>query len=218
MQVSIIKEGRLACGWADVHFIGNSRQGLGVGEDAHSYAVIVQAGVGVASHKSGDAANDGGSWESITAGDVLCCAVDFHRRLIRFARNGNWDEKESFRIRHVQTSNAFIPCVSFQRGSKVSINLGSTPFRYPPPRGHRSVFRWICRRKEIMHAEQHAPHFGRIVSLMLGDSDVPVSDSNTTIEVKVGTFQTFSLGGVLLTDGRWYYEVCRDRKTKKLLP
>jgi hypothetical protein len=129
-ELTLLTAGCIQVGWVDSSFTGNSDQGQGVGDDAHSWAFD---GWRVCCwHEI--AADWGAKWD---VGDVVGCAVDLDTRDMSFFLNGHGaDIDMGTAFAGVNCLGGLYPCVSFSRKESIQFNFGSLPFRYQPPAGY----------------------------------------------------------------------------------
>ena len=117
-EVTICKGGLLQIGWADGKATPHPK-GLGVGDDAHSWAFD-------GSRKliwHGDARPSGASWR---AGDVLCCALDCEDGVMSFGVNGVWEPPFGTAFVGVPCfEEGLMPAISMQHGESLQVNFGS---------------------------------------------------------------------------------------------
>ncbi|MDP2436027.1 MAG: SPRY domain-containing protein, partial [archaeon] len=188
---------------------GNSRNAHGVGDDPHSWGLEFN---GSLKHK-GHTLPDQHLKLPWTIGDVVGCLLDLEERQIQFARNGDWSPGKVLAFEHIVFSTAVAPMVSFECGMVFRMNPGSLPFRYPMPAGARSVHQWVRRRMRQMYVAEAGPRLGTLVPhgvsrevIITGWRVEPNQAFAETTSTRT-IFPSVRLDGVLLTDGRWYYEV-----------
>ena len=124
----LLTDGLMQIGWCDKKFEGNSNSGEGVGDDEHS---IAYDGKRKLKWHNGRAQPFGKRWK---AGDVVCCAADLDRGVVKFALNGQWNES-STAFNSLVFHDGLMPAASFSKGEKLCFNFGSAPsgFVYSPP-------------------------------------------------------------------------------------
>eukprot|EP00968_Pinguiococcus_pyrenoidosus_P023176 scaffold3609_cov159-Pinguiococcus_pyrenoidosus.AAC.1 len=139
-ELSILKPGVAQIGWADLDFVGSNREGLGVGDDKHSWGYD-----GARAPRTGlwhtDGYRFGQQW---SAGTVIGCAVDVDFRVMRFSHNGSFDAPMGVPtpgLNFVFTAG-LIPGFTLNASTMVA-NFGATPFKYKAPPGHLPVWSWV---------------------------------------------------------------------------
>ena len=127
-EAMLLTDGLMQIGWCDKKFEGNSNCGEGVGDDEHS---IAYDGKRKLKWHNGRAQPFGNRWK---AGDVVCCAADLDRGVVKFALNGQWNES-STAFNSLVFHDGLMPAASFSKGEKLCFNFGSAPsgFVYSPP-------------------------------------------------------------------------------------
>ena len=139
-EVTLSTHGLMQIGWVTNCFTPVPQSGVGVGDDltGHSWSIDLfrklkwRKGVGTPfGHRK---------W---AAGDVVGCAVDIGRRIMKFSLNGEWlaDERDATVGEDPATMVAFSafdieqgisPAASFRASNGCSFNFGGYPLRYKP--------------------------------------------------------------------------------------
>ncbi|ORY00767.1 SPRY-domain-containing protein [Basidiobolus meristosporus CBS 931.73] len=133
-EVQLVTSGIMQIGWATKSSIFRPDEGVGVGDDDHSFAfdgcrkLAWSSGYPIP-YGSGD------SWKE---GDILGAYIDMNFGVIRYFLNGvNLGVAFQFtdsQLEHfVVHEDGFYPALSLTSFQHVSINFGQKPFRYPPP-------------------------------------------------------------------------------------
>ena len=86
---------------------------------------------------------------------------------------------------------------------EVKFNIGYEPFRYDPPAGYESLTKLARRKMEDKIVEQAGTSCGKIIATS-GDSGIEIND--LSMHARSG-FPSALAAGVLLTHGKWYYEI-----------
>lgn len=204
-EVTVVRPGRGCIGWADMLYRGASSTARGVGDDLHSWGLNSR---GQLRHNRQTALTSKLPW---SAGDVVCCALDLKSNTIRFALNGDWSPQHVVTAEHISFSTAIAPMVSLECELVFQMNSGVVPFRYDMPHGFRSVHYWVRRRMREIYVTEAGARLGTLVAQGLSREVLidrwRVAPNLDAITSSRGTvFPSIRLDGVLLTDGRWYYE------------
>ena len=96
--------------------------------------------------------------------------------------------------------------MSFGPNFEFKFNLGFEPFRFMPPAGYRSLRRLSQRVMEDKIVKQAGPSIGKLIATS-GDSGLVIEDLSLSTR---GGFPSAIAAGILLTQGKWYYEVSID--------
>ncbi|KAL0586911.1 hypothetical protein ABG067_003531 [Albugo candida] len=125
--------GCIQIGWADTAFCGAADRGDGVGDGPHSWAYD-----GWRQQKwHGQSSPWGSKWNQ---GDVVGCGVDADSGAIIFTLNGKMRSVNmGVAFRSIDFIGGLYPCASFNRRERLQFNLGSKPFKYPPPPGFKPM-------------------------------------------------------------------------------
>jgi len=217
-EIEIVQSGVGFVGWGDERFAGNQ-----VGDDDHSFAMAGHLGQLWVSGKELSSGEKSSlpKWE---AGDVLYCMIDAADCIISFTLNGEWEKAVSLSPSSCPTlssARSFSPLISFDESLVFKLNSGQYRPKYPVPSGtgYRSLSRWVRHKMAEMYAAEAAPRFGNLVPHS-AKQEVTIEkwtvrpDAQFAERVKEGAseemrsiFPSVRLGGVLLTSGKWYYEV-----------
>jgi hypothetical protein len=191
-ECTLLSAGCIQVGWADCSFTGNSDQGQGVGDDAHSWAfdgwrVCVWHEI---------SADWGCKWD---VGDVVGCAVDMDTREMSFYLNGYGLEVDmGLAFRDFNFLGGLYPCASLSRRESVQFNFGSTSFRHLPPDGFSPY---------INHVNSCLSEFKATVS---------ISESSSSMLLKLYKAWPFAIGasvkqsatqGLIIDDS---FEECKE--------
>ncbi|KAK9728806.1 hypothetical protein K7432_000771 [Basidiobolus ranarum] len=132
-EVQLVTAGIMQIGWATKLSIFRPEEGVGVGDDDHSFAfdgcrkLAWSSGYPIP-YGSGD------SWKE---GDILGAHINMTAGVIRFYLNGV-DMGIAFEFTGTQLSHfvneegGFYPALSLTSFQHVSMNFGQKPFKYPP--------------------------------------------------------------------------------------
>eukprot|EP00467_Chlorarachnion_reptans_P010822 CAMPEP_0114525784 /NCGR_PEP_ID=MMETSP0109-20121206/22631_1 /TAXON_ID=29199 /ORGANISM="Chlorarachnion reptans, Strain CCCM449" /LENGTH=5518 /DNA_ID=CAMNT_0001707433 /DNA_START=63 /DNA_END=16619 /DNA_ORIENTATION=+ len=214
-EFTVKKDGVAQVGWCDLHFYASTRGGVGVGDDKHSWGYD---GNRILLWHNGKH-NYGRRWKS---GDVIGCAADLDARSIRFFHNG---DPMGAAAENMEFVGGLAPGITLNPCA-LTVNFGASPFAQTPPPGHLPVSRWL---------ELYNPHFARPKLELVKGLEIPgLSRSVSQITRKPSELKTIPLRAssgytqalisnlrvsatshypsivadrVLLTKGRWYYEV-----------
>ncbi|ORY03088.1 SPRY-domain-containing protein [Basidiobolus meristosporus CBS 931.73] len=132
-EVQLITAGIMQIGWATKYSLFRPADGIGVGDDEHSFAFD---GCRKLAWSSGYPLSYGknGSWKE---GDILGVYLDMEYGIIRFYLNGI-DLGIAFEFtgeqltRYAYDEGGFYPALSLTSFQQVAVNFGQTSFRYPP--------------------------------------------------------------------------------------
>ncbi|KAK9717451.1 hypothetical protein K7432_006188 [Basidiobolus ranarum] len=138
-EVHIITAGIMQIGWATKYSLFRPEEGVGVGDDDHSFAfdgcrkLAWSSGYPI-SYGKGD------SWSE---GDVLGVHLDMEYGVIRFYLNGDdlgiAFEFTGHQLAHfVHNEGGFYPALSLTSFQHVALNFGQHPFKYPPAQTHHN--------------------------------------------------------------------------------
>lgn len=144
----------------------------------------------------------GPQWAS---GDVIGCAVDVDAKTMHFFVNGKpVDGAEGLVFSDVAFETGLIPVTSYDSSFVGLLNMGTTPFRYRYSEGSGSINRHAQRVMEERMVAEAGTAAGRIIATS-GDSALRI-DGYGLATTGQG-FPSATLAGVLLTRGKWYYEI-----------
>ena len=228
MQVTIINPGGDACiGVGDKAYATTGSRSHSVGRDGHSWGLAVSDGVAQATH-DGSGKPWGAAW---SAGDVIGVLVSSQRGCglaLSFTLNGELMdttnafegiEPEAVSCRGLYScargwcgiplttasAQGLCPAVSFCHPFSFRINFGERPFTQVVPQGFRSVRTWYQRESEYTFAK-HASSRGRMGALLpTGHDTGAIIDGTLVSSTAAGA--TVGGAGILLTRGKWYWEV-----------
>lgn len=193
-EVTVVVAGRASVGWATCSFQGDSHLCIGVGDDENSW------GFDGYSRKLlgwGGSKKFGLHW---SPGDVVGVAVDLSKHEVQWSINGDRMGQPARLPSHVK---GLVPAVSFDSAFQFLVNLGRSPFRYRPPEGCRSVWSWVAGTQERQHAVLAGSRFGKF-QCSSGGSGMTIKENELSF---TSGFPSATLAGVLLTRGKWYYEI-----------
>ncbi|ORY06956.1 SPRY-domain-containing protein [Basidiobolus meristosporus CBS 931.73] len=132
-EVHIITAGIMQIGWATKHSLFRPEEGIGVGDDEHSFAFD---GCRKLAWSSGHPISygRGDSWNE---GDVLGVYLDMEYGVIRFYLNGHdlgiAFEFTGHQLAHfIHNEGGFYPALSLTSFQHVILNFGQQSFKYPP--------------------------------------------------------------------------------------
>ena len=220
-------------GVGDVRFRGNSSYGQGAGDDGFSWGLTNTMKLRHAQHDlptslaaptSGARAKPGEGvfW---SANDTIGMEFEIssekpQRQRVRFYVNGrlvrpnagNGDAappavttKDGWLL--CDASVGLIPVVSFDAAFTGQLNFGRTPFRHPTPDNANSFQRFIDRVMVQKVIEEAGDNFGKLTALS-GENGVMITDfTGELVPQKYSIMPTVVVAGVLLTRGKWYYEM-----------
>ncbi|KAK9762029.1 hypothetical protein K7432_012615 [Basidiobolus ranarum] len=132
-EVQLVTSGIMQIGWATKQSIFRPEEGVGVGDDDHSFAFD---GCRKLAWSSGYPIpyGRGDAWKE---GDILGAYIDMNCGIIRFYLNGvnlgiAFEFTESQLEHFVNDEGGFYPALSLTSFQHISMNFGQKPFRYPP--------------------------------------------------------------------------------------
>jgi hypothetical protein len=123
-------------GWVDLDFVGSVKEGVGVGDDKHSWGYDGNRVILWYNGQRGW----GQHWKT---GDTIGCACDVDARTISFSHNGSWSGKMGTAAENMEFVGGLSPGVTLNGPCKISVNFGDKPFKYQPRPGHLSVQSFI---------------------------------------------------------------------------
>ncbi|GLE04956.1 hypothetical protein PINS_up013937 [Pythium insidiosum] len=143
-EATLLTNGCIQIGWADVAFCGAADRGDGVGDGVHSWAYD-----GWRQQKwHGQSSPWGAKWKQ---GDVVGCFIDADAGTILFSLNGKMRSLNmGIAFRGIKFAHGVYPCASFNRRERLQFNLGGSPFKHPPPAGFRPILEVLCREGELI--------------------------------------------------------------------
>ncbi len=220
-EFTILKKGVAQVGWADLDFVGSTKDGVGVGDDKHSWGVDLERKLLWFNGKK----DYGKAWKNKS---VIGCAVDVDNRSISFSLDGDWKYPMGVAAENMDFVAGLIPGVTLNPSS-IQVNFGKTKFRYEPPAGHESVHAWLVRNdphKDVRRATSipfPLPLLSRTVSLetlaperateiaMQAISGYAVArfqrGGKPNVFGAASNYPSFIAQGVAVTEGKWCYQV-----------
>ncbi|KAK9722354.1 hypothetical protein K7432_002742 [Basidiobolus ranarum] len=138
-EVRLITPGIMQIGWATKHSRFRPEDGVGVGDDEHSFAfdgcrrLAWSSGLPVAYGK-------GNSWNQ---GDILGAHLDLEYGVIRYYLNGidlgiAFEFTGNQLFHYTSNEGGFYPALSLTSFQHVALNFGQQPFKYPPAQSYRN--------------------------------------------------------------------------------
>ncbi|KAK9727664.1 hypothetical protein K7432_001647 [Basidiobolus ranarum] len=131
-EVQLLTSGIMQIGWATKYTAFRPEEGVGVGDDDHSFAFDGRRKL---------AWSDGypipyGGVNSWSEGDILGALLDMDYGLIRFYLNGvdlgSAFEFSARQLLRFEEEGGFYPAISLTSFQHIKVNFGKEPFRYPP--------------------------------------------------------------------------------------
>jgi hypothetical protein len=141
-EFEILTTGVAQVGWADLDFVGSTRQGQGVGDDKHSWGVDLYRHILWWNGETPYAVplrNRDRKWKTH---DVIGCMLDVDARTISYSLNGSTANGMGVAARNMEFVAGLAPGITLNPCS-LRINLGETNFKFPPPQGYESVHTWL---------------------------------------------------------------------------
>jgi hypothetical protein len=201
-------------------FIGLANESFGVftreskcGNDVHSLGfdasngIILHGGVQIPSK---------GFPSPCRAGDTIGCYIDMDAHTVAFTRNSS--RRSGLCIEcafdsHSFDSTAVIPVVTFDSNSYIQLNFGESRFVHTPTvdgrdAGFRSIRHWQREMIESRHISEEQYRFAKLEGSS-GQLDMKIThnaDGTVTAANTGDGFPSAVLGGVILTQGVWYWE------------
>ena len=134
-ECTLLSDRCIQIGWATTKFVGNSANGEGVGDCAHSWSFNGHRQI---KWHGAQEKPWGPRWK---IGQTVCCAIDLDKGKMRFALDGRWDttfEKDlAFEdlLESGVREHGIFPAVTISEDAKCRINFGApgTPLLYRPP-------------------------------------------------------------------------------------
>ena len=143
-EFEVTRAGVAQVGFADLEFVGSNRDGLGVGDDKHSWGYD-----GARAPNNGLWMNGGKRFgKPWNTGTVIGVAADIDNRTMRFSHDGSWDAPMGTAVQNFDFVAGLIPGFTLNPSS-LTANFGKEAFRYGPPSGYRSVQSWIDERRVL---------------------------------------------------------------------
>lgn len=132
-EATLLTNGCIQIGWADVAFNGAADRGDGVGDGAHSWAYD-----GWRQQKwHGQSSPWGSKWKQ---GDIVGCGIDVDAGTMIFSLNGKMRSANmGVAFRSINFARGVYPCASFNRRERLQFNLGGSPFKFAPPPGFQPI-------------------------------------------------------------------------------
>ena len=121
-------------GWVDLDFVGSTKDGVGVGDDKHSWGYD---GYRVMLWFNGQHGY-GARWHT---GDVIGCAVDVDMRTMTFYHKGR-SLGRCRPLENIEWIGGVCPGVTLNPCA-LRVNFGAASFTHRPPPGHHSVHEWL---------------------------------------------------------------------------
>ncbi|KNC47257.1 uncharacterized protein AMSG_03687 [Thecamonas trahens ATCC 50062] len=134
-EATIVRRGVAQIGFADLEFVGSSRDGVGVGDDKNSVGVDYERCV-----LWYDGRNPFGKAWSV--GTVVGVAVDMDAKTISFSHNGDFSKPCGRAMTNFDFVAGLAPGVTLNPCA-IRLNWGHTPLAHAPPPGHLSVADWL---------------------------------------------------------------------------
>lgn len=182
-ELHVVVAGPVSAGFASTAYTGSSAARRGVGDDENSWGLR--------------AVED----ELWAAGDAVGCCVDVDDGMIRIFVN---DTQVAYQ--RIPPSSPVVPVVSFCAPFEGVINLGVSAFVRDVPDGFSGAVVVARQIREMIMIRQVGPSAGHWIPMQ--ESSQLRIDGYCLEAVKVHKFPSAILGGVLLTHGRWWYELC----------
>ncbi|ORX95491.1 SPRY-domain-containing protein [Basidiobolus meristosporus CBS 931.73] len=137
-EVQLLTAGIMQIGWATKYTAFRPEEGVGVGDDDHSFAFDGRRKL---AWSEGYPIPYGGA-NSWTEGDILGIFLDMDYGVIRFFLNGE-DLGSAFefsarQLLRFEEEGGFYPAISLTSFQQVNVNFGKDPFRYPPDQPFRA--------------------------------------------------------------------------------
>ena len=221
--------GVLVVGWADGKFTGESSYVTTQAVDSTTtcrwgFSVCDGTAIAVAESRDNDGDGDGDGEGELHAsvqqqsfarpcycGDTIGCLLDFAAATITYSINGEVVGNLPVAVQCSPDGSGLIPCVSVGHGCQARVNFGaqqlspwsSTLLTSSAKAQHRLVQDHVCELQETLVAQSCGGRYGKLVPTS-GSTGLVITDFTVTFQ---NGFPSCKLAGVLLTRGRWYYEV-----------
>ena len=220
-EVTVLNAGHAVIGWAANAFrlSRGRKRGAGVGDCAHSWGLgcysSASAGAAAAGGEASpsDAASRGSYiahagtrttygnvWQ---AGDVIGVLLDATAGTLAFALNGELLGDATPAVQGLPTGTKLLPVVTFDHTFQFKLNIGFEPFRFMPLAGYTSLRRLAQRVMEDKCVRQAGPSCGKLIATS-GDSGLDIDGMRLSSR---SGFPSAIAAGILLTSGKWYYEI-----------
>ncbi|ORX89555.1 SPRY-domain-containing protein [Basidiobolus meristosporus CBS 931.73] len=171
-EVQLLTAGIMQIGWATKYTAFRPEEGVGVGDDDHSFAFDGRRKL---------AWSDGypipyGAVNSWGEGDVLGALLDMDYGMIRFYLNGvdlgSAFEFSARQLLKFEEEGGFYPAISLTSFQHVNVNFGKEPFRFPPTQPFRA-FNDYGKLPESLHHTSVYPTVGqeKLTNLPLSELD-----------------------------------------------
>ena len=191
-EVHVQQPGSFVVGWATQSCIFDSGRHIGVGDADGSW--------GMRAAKDGDA-SDGVM--VCHARDVVSCLLDAHSATFATYINGRVHSQA--RLDGIQAGASLSPVVTVVGATSLTVVVGKVrPLAFPPPAPWQPAQRLVLALLEEEAVMAAGDKLGKL-HVASGGNHLVVNDGGR-IE-PIGGFPSVTLEGVLLTSGRWYYEV-----------
>ena len=132
-------------GYFDTKFKGSTSDGVGVGDDKHSWAYD---GARKCIWHGLYGSTDWGSPDGAPKGTIVGVAVDLDAHSLAFFIDGKpADGKKGIAFTHMEIAHGLTPGVTFQNPTELVLNCGpgsGFAFDYTPPEGYRGVGEWVA--------------------------------------------------------------------------
>ena len=211
-EVTVLRVGNGCIGWARAPgFKPDSARLRGVGDDAHSWGLAV-SGTSVSGRHNGATVAEGCTVTDgarVDVGDVIGCAVSITDTgaimTCSLHRTGDADAPAAtatFTIAD-DLGEGLFPAITSDASLKYGLNFGTAPFRFAPPNNAPSVV-------GVMHdslATVVLNATGRLAGCAVPASAFSDMTVDGSLLVAHAGSPTAVVAGVLLTRGKWYYEV-----------
>ena len=185
--------GVVVAGWIDKLFAVDGAEETGIctsfEQHSHSWGVRI----------SGAPSTDD-DLVQVKQNDVIGCLADLQSKTLSFFLNGNVLVNKV-----VSIDSSLCPAVSLSPRMHCRIRDGSShrPFRFPVPKGARAISAFADDRIVQIYSQLSGKNYGK---LQATSGSVGLKITGLTVE-PIEKFPSVRLAGVVLTKGKWYYEL-----------
>eukprot|EP00466_Bigelowiella_natans_P015194 jgi/Bigna1/85176/estExt_fgenesh1_pg.C_20373 len=235
-EYKLKRAGIAQIGWCDLHFYASSGDGVGVGDDKHSWGYDGQR---ICLWFNGQHPY-GKMWKT---GDIIGVGVDIDSRSCRFWQNG---DPLGAAAENMEFIGGLAPGITLNNSCTVTVNFGTAPFAQACPPGYLSIAKWlelynpaataslVSPSKATLQSEEHddlkelaVPGLSRSISQYTRPSSeldrIPLRASSGYSQALINGrtvgasshYPSIVADRVSLTRGKWYYEAKLEQLSGK---